>query len=177
MPSLNMKDSGGVWRTPTQIHMKDSAGTWRSVQQGWMKDSAGTWRQFFTSAVVTITGASISDIQVTATAVAGVRFNTGGTIDKKVFATYTQIDSGTDWIIPNSGASSGYEIYATYTGDAPTGPAMSTWHDMSVAREWLLSNPGAAPTTLNCALTVQIRYSGGAVIDSGVFNLSAQYIP
>ena len=126
--------------------------------------------------IVTVSGESISDIQVLTTATAGVRFNADGTIDKNVTGVYSQIDSGTDWLIPNAAAPSLYQVYAAYTGVAPSGAATNTWLDLTSNREWTVVNSGPGGTDV-CTLTVSIRYNGGGVIDSGVFTLSSQYIP
>lgn len=42
--NIGVRDSGGTWRTPTEVHVRDSGGTWRDCQEAHVRDSGGTWR-------------------------------------------------------------------------------------------------------------------------------------
>lgn len=122
---------------------------------------------------VTISGETISDTGG-APARATVIFNTDGTVDKRESTTVTQIDSATDWIIPNVYAGSLYEIkYELDSGDAltETNMVVSTWADMGTTRTmgYATSDPGTESGTI----TVSIRFNGGPVLDTGQYVLSA----
>jgi len=94
----------------------------------------------------------------------GVRINTDGTVDENVDGSYSQIDAGTDWIIPNGSASALYEVRATLnSGSLDTSAGVDVWLAISEAREWA--------TQSSANLTLEIRFSGGASIDSGVYVL------
>jgi hypothetical protein len=134
------------------------------------------------AAVVTVSGELITHFTTGATATAGVRVNTDGTIDKLVGAVYTQIDASTDWIIPNIEASSTYEVRITNVSwtqgssfDTEASPA-EVWISMAANREWSIVD--ATSTGLGAkSLTfdIEIRYDGGAVLDAGSFSMSADY--
>lgn len=127
--------------------------------------------------VVTVSGETISDSQAApGSSQAGVRFNSDGTVDQNVGGIYTQIDSLTDWIIPNSLASGAYEVRATLnSGTTPTGgESTNTWLSLSSNREWFHtrdgSTEGVGSDTAN--LTIEIRF-GATVRDSGVYDITA----
>ena len=118
----------------------------------------------------------IDDLQSFPTpARSGIRINTDGTIDKREGSTYTQIDSGTDWIIPNSAAAANFEFRCTNSGDTLNAgsDAVDTWLDLSGgALEWFVSTSVDA-VSLN--LTIEVRRgSSGAAVDSGVYTGTAE---
>lgn len=109
---------------------------------------------------------------------AGVRINTDGTVDRRGGAsgTYTQIDSGTDWIIPNAAASSSYQVFCAVNSTTGNGldagsASTATWLDLSVAREWFCARSTVG--TDNANITISIRLGTGATIDSGTYDLTA----
>lgn len=172
MPSMYIH-AAEVWKAVEGLHVKVS-GTWKEVQTGYVKVS-GAWKEFYAAVSVALSG----EIGINAivpqpgTAYAGVRINTDGTVDKRINTNFTQIDTATDWIIPNSAASSDYEVYCTDNNSNLAGgsSATGTWLAMSAAREWLISHDGATPKQLD--ITIAIRFSGGATIDSGNYTGAA----
>ena len=98
--------------------------------------------------------------------VAGIRYNADGTVDNNIDGVYTQVNSSTDWIIPNSAASSAYQIRATLnSGDTPDG-TLGSWLALSSNREWTLTSTGS------CSLNIEIGY-GGVAESSGTVTLSS----
>lgn len=119
-----------------------------------------------TIASFNLDGESITNVL---TGVATVWINADGTVDKTDFGGRTQIDSATDWVIPNSVASSDYDVrYTSLTGDpldvAPA--AENVWVDLSVDREFG-NNLG------NSTFTIEIREPGGETVASGVYSCLA----
>jgi hypothetical protein len=110
-------------------------------------------------------------------ATAGIRFNTDGTVDKRESASYTQVNSATDWIIPNGAASSDYEVrYTGHSGDAFTTEAAAedTWIALSSNRLWQLSKNTAG--FYSCTCTFEIRKGTGATIDTALCTFTANVI-
>jgi len=129
---------------------------------------------------VNLDGATANSIDISApkTAGAGFSFNMDGTVDDwDRNSGFTQIDTATDWIIPNSAASSLYEMaYTSFTGDALTTDefgGVDTWVNMSENREVRLISD-ADPEALSCQFTMQVRLNGGAVISSAVYTINAE---
>lgn len=129
---------------------------------------------------VAISGESISGSDANPV---GIRINTDGTIDSRANGSYTQIDSTTDWIIPNGAANSDYEVRITNVvwtqGSAFTTEAATedTWIDMSAAREWSVTdtNP-SSPGIQDVTFDLEIRYgSSGSAMDSGSYTLLHDY--
>lgn len=116
-------------------------------------------------------------------AIAGIRVNTDGTIDKRELGIYTQIDSATDWIIPNGAASSSYEFRITsVTFNIGSvffiqAAAANTWINMAAAREWTVqdANPfGDGEVDVDFLLEVRLGSSGSA-ITNGSYTLKVNY--
>lgn len=136
------------------------------------------------SAVVTVSGHSVSNISgtIASLSTSGIRINTNGTIDEHNGNGYSQIDSGTDWIIPNGSASSTYEcrivslVQNTGTGWYIQAAAEDTWVDMSSAREWATRDTNiGAPGIKDYDFTIEIRLGGsGGALDSGPFSLYSE---
>lgn len=105
----------------------------------------------------------------------GIRINTDGTIDKYLGTvgsgyTYTQIDASTDWIIPNSAASSIYQVKLDVTSGSPNFSSDSTglWLAMTSNRQWIVQRTTTGSSTWSW--TLRIRYSTGGEIDSGAYS-------
>ena len=132
-------------------------------------------------AKVTLSGESISDIQLDPTnATASIRFNTDGTVDEVLTGGTTQLDTATDWIIPNGAAGDGTGYEVGYTGtptDAFTAAAAAedAWVDLSTARTWRYTTSTPVPWTLQSGnLTFRIRRVGSDIIlATGTYNLTA----
>lgn len=130
--------------------------------------------------VVTVSGESVSHGTGGAGgAKAGVRFNTDGTVDRRNGGTYTQIDSGTDWVIPNSTYTGTYHIkWEAGTGACDVTPfAVSTWTAMSTGpHEWREEEDGGSSDS--CSITISISDDGGSTtLDSAVYSLTADDTP
>ncbi len=103
------------------------------------------------------------------------RINTDGTIDEGssidgVGLSYVQVDSATDWIIPNETASSEYEVRVTnVVGDAFTSSpgADGTWFDLSTARTWTLTHADSSGTdTVTFDFEIRRGSSGAALVSA-----------
>lgn len=123
-------------------------------------------------------------------AYAAIRFNTDGTVDEYEShgaGAWTQIDSATDWIIPNSAASNKtYHVRVSGTpfpDDFTTKPgANGTWFALTggsgADREWGVEDFDAAIENLvqTGSVTFQISDDGGStVIASNTYSLSANW--
>lgn len=125
------------------------------------------------SSVVTVSGETISTLSLGASASAGVRFNTDGTVDKLVNGSPTQIDAATDWVRPTEHAPGSFEIMAHVdAGNLDAGDAVDTWLALTTPRSWSVidATQGVDPET--ATITVSIRF-GGTVLASGQYSLSA----
>jgi hypothetical protein len=168
MPREFKFNVGGTWKDPVQGHVKvNVASVWKEVIQIYA-NVAGTWKEILYK--VTLSGETIQDgVLDPANATAGIRFNTDGTIDKLVGVTYTQIDSATDWIIPNGQASIDFDVRFT----APTGTwtseaaAVNTWIDLGTNREWYVQQTSPGTNSITC--TFEIRDKAGTTVGSGVY--------
>lgn len=142
--------------------------------------SGGVWRLVWTNATVTVSGETIDPVNVNAEARGVLIVQTDGTMDKILNTTQSQIDSGTDWIIPNAFASSAYEVrYVNLTGD-PLDAATSLNEDEwgSLDNNMFFEQKAGVGTNddLLSTITIQIRFNGGAVLDSATYNIGAQNI-
>jgi len=129
--------------------------------------------------VVTLSGETISHIvDDPLNAEVGIRFNADGTVDKKVGGTFTQIDTGTDWIIPNSAANAGYDVgYTGKTGSAFTTEAAAedTTVNTGANRLWTLQRGTVGTNTITCTFQIFIdavlrgsaSYTFNAEVQSG----------
>lgn len=101
---------------------------------------------------------------------AGIQYRSDGDVYRE-HGSMGPSDIG-DWIDPKTSAPGSYEIRATLvSGTSPTGPTIGSWHALTTSRLWsLASNPGQSKS---CQLTIEIRKAGGAVLDSGMVNLTA----
>jgi len=112
-----------------------------------------------------------------------VRINTDGTVDKYLEPTYTQIDSSTDWIIPNGAASALYEVRITNIvdigGDTLTwetgSAARDTWLAISSNLQWkvLAAGPGGADSH-GAQFDMEVRFNGGAVLATGAYEILSE---
>ena len=171
--SFNMK-VGGTWPTMVSGWVK-VAGTWQEVQTAWVK-VAGTWQQVYSAVSYALSGeTAITGFQTQPnTAIAGVRINADGTIDKITgnasSPTYTQIDTTTDWVIPN-GAATGDERFKCTDNNANLASGTTgTW--LAAPQQWYITHGGAIEKLLDITLEISIlgdtttddsdSYTGGA---------------
>lgn len=109
------------------------------------------------------------------TSIAGYQIcgNTSGAITignayTDINGTYSQFEQ---WVTPTSAASN-YEVYATYTGNAPSGSVTSSWVSCSSNPIWYVSTTGN--DSKSTTLTLQVRkVSTTTVIDTWNVYLSA----
>ena len=117
-------------------------------------------------AALKLSGETISNSETNPTqGRAHVIFNSDGTVDKREGGTVSQIDSGTDWIIPNSSADSIYEVRFTgLTGDAfdVNAAAADTWIDLSANRTWGYTRGTVGTNTGSATFEIRIGSSGSA---------------
>lgn len=107
--------------------------------------------------------------------IAGIRFNTDGTIDLITglngSVVYTQTDAATDWIIPNSAASVDYDVrFVSYSGGTPFSTGATTtgnWIDLGATRDWFRNETDVRTDTSTC--TFEVRDPGGTTVDTGVY--------
>lgn len=119
---------------------------------------------------ITVSGETVSEA-APGHAIAGIRFNSDGTVDgHSLVSGYYQVDSGTDWRIPN-GSGAGYHVRATLdSGDTPTG-TLSSWLALSTSREWYFD---ILTGSKNCNLTIAVSDDGGSTtLDSATYTLNA----
>ena len=117
--------------------------------------------------VVTVSGASISHSDSGASAQAGVKFNSDGTVDKQELVTFTQINPTTDWIIPANDFGGIY--YISWTDDSRTvnggifsepfaSSGGTNWQPLTSNRLWTVTNSSNAASQW----VITIRISGDA---------------
>lgn len=182
MADLHIK-VGGVWKAINTAYVK-VGGAWKTVDAAYIK-TAGAWKTAWQNISYALSGETIQDSEFTSgTADASVRVNTDGTIDKIEGITTTQIDSATDWVIPNSTASTvDHWVRATQNsqtgGGTTSGPALGTWWKVSgtgsANREWKISsNFGAAESAnWNITLAIATDASGTNIVATGTYDLTA----
>lgn len=136
----------------------------------------GVVAAFFDHAEITLSGETISGIGA-GFSQALVRVRSNGTVEKFTTqdAAWIQIDSATDWIIPNNAAPSTYEVKITedtgtlnYSGDS-----VDTWLPVTSNRTWGVQSS----TSHSCTATISIRRGSGATLDSASYSLSAFNLP
>ena len=121
---------------------------------------------------VTLSGEDIVDND-SGSAQVHIIFRADGTVDKKEGATTTQIDTGTDWVIPNVAANATYDVrFVGLTGDAFTAEAASvnTWIDLGSDRTWSLEK--SIPGGYDNSVTFEIRGGGGTTLDTAVYTFT-----
>lgn len=137
------------------------------------------------SYTVTVTGRTISSVDSGVQTV-GLRFNADGTVDEYESAgaaSWQQIESSTDWIIPNSFNTEGFHVKLTVqSGDSPdagtvlgSSDAINTWLTLGngTTREWFLENEDPQPSQSG-VWRVEISADGGTTtLDSGDFTMTA----
>lgn len=173
--SIHVNDNGTL-REIAEVYVNDN-GTLRQIQEGYINDN-GTLRQFFAAATVTVSGESISDSDSPGPVEVRLRFNSNGTVDRYINSGYSQIDSLTDWVIPNSASSNTYYIRLTVdSGTTPSGSATASCLTLGngSSREWTLTRQavsGSGSTT--GTYTVEISDDSCATtLDSGSYTLTA----
>lgn len=100
-------------------------------------------------------------------------FGAGGNIGKAYeFVNFGSATFLEQWITPTTTAGD-YEVYATVSGDTPTG-TLNSWVALSGNPSWSLDAYGSG-TLYTCTLTFQVRKTGTAtVLDTWYVSLTAE---
>ncbi len=129
-----------------------------------------------TAGNVTLSGEDALDVGINRNARAAIVVRSDGTIDKIENVTTTQVDVSTDWIDPNGDASSDYDVrYTGLVGDALDGStslAEDVWGDLGVDK-FFEQRATSSPDSFESEFTLEIRFMGGAALDTGVYNCDA----
>lgn len=117
---------------------------------------------------------SIADTEVTPTdSYAGIRLDSDGRIFTSTSGTYSALR---DYVSPqNSSAAALYEAQITsVSGTTPTGPSAGSWVALTSDRTWFIQRTSDTAGTTSSSFTLEIRPTGGSVLDSVSVNLSAE---
>lgn len=131
---------------------------------------------------IILSGETINDIDSGNRAYrAAVVMRLDGTVDKIENATATQLDSGTDWIVPNGDADAADETrYTSLTGDALDGTtslAEDIWGTLAADKFFEQRIPGPAIESKSSTFTLEARHgSSGAAEDSASYTLNVERI-
>lgn len=124
---------------------------------------------------VTLSGQTIEHNTIPGdTAVAAIRFNSDGTVDQGIDGIFSQIDSITDWIIPNVEADSTFDVRCTGVGGSWTSSPIAdgSWINLGTSRTWTVQRISTEGTN-EVTATFEIRKDGGAALDSGFYTVRA----
>lgn len=92
-----------------------------------------------------------------------------GNVYNNVNGSYSKYEQ---WITPTSAASN-YEVYATYSGNAPSGSGTSSWISCSSNPNWYITTTGN--DIKSCTLSLQVRkLSTTTVLDTWTVYLTAE---
>jgi len=94
-------------------------------------------------------------------------------LDHRGASSITSVDPSPDWVIPAPpDDSSIYEVRATVqSGTNPTGDNLGVWLSLQSTRKWILEQNQQGTTTAN--VFIEIRATGGSVLDSAYVNITA----
>ena len=133
---------------------------------------------YASGAVVTVSGDAAADTGVNRAARAAIVLRSDGTVDQIENVTTTQIDTATDWIIPNSAAPDDYE--GRYTGlvgdplDNATSLAEDVWGALSSDIFFEQRADIGTDDDFSSSITIEVRKgSSGGAIDSATYTLDA----
>lgn len=132
---------------------------------------------FSAGGFITISGEVVSVTGPAGSIVAGIRFNTDGSIDKRENSVYTQVDPGEYWSNePETGIGSNYDVRALSAGKTGTWSQAAeiddTWIQISANREWVVLRFTAG--TKQCIATFEMRNTGsGSALDDAVYDCTA----
>ena len=129
--------------------------------------------------VVTLSGEAIDDEDASERAYrAALIIRTDGTVDKIENTSTSQIDASSDWIIPNSEASSDYQFsYSLSSGDAlhsSTTMSAGAWQALSSDIYFEQRIDGCSVTEKTSTISVSVRKGTGSVLESGTYILSVE---
>lgn len=176
MPAKTFYRAGGVWREMKSGTAVRSGGAWRTLKNAYRR-VGGTWQLVFQAFAVSLGTYGASGYNFGTVSSAGMRFEPNGNVSANGDGSYSD---GGDWGIPNTAAvGANYWIRATLSsGDTPAGPALGSWHQLSVNREWTISvvAPAFDPQSKACSLAVAIATDSGGtnIVSTGSVSLSCQ---
>lgn len=129
-----------------------------------------------TPGVVTLSGETISPPTVGSGVPprGEIVFRTDGTVDMIENGSTSQIDTATDWIIPNSRANDSYDVrYTSQSGDIFTAEASAedAWIDLGTDRVYSLTRVPIGTSTNT--VTFEIRNNAGTTVASTVYVIEA----
>jgi hypothetical protein len=107
---------------------------------------------------------------------AGVRINADGTVDQNDDGVFSQIDSATDWVIPNSLGGADYTARASVSGDALDAGSAAEDTDLALStpRHWFVSDNTPTVGGKSATVTVTLKSAAsGATLAVGVYTLTA----
>jgi hypothetical protein len=122
------------------------------------------------SATVTLTDATVIDVDSGFGASAAFLFTSGGLIQESTSTSGTVTVAG--WLDPTTSAPSDYEIRATLSSGTVSG-TFGTWQALTSTRSWSVSASGGGGASQSGTILIEIRKGGGSVLDSATFTLSA----
>lgn len=133
------------------------------------------------SDTVTVSGENITDFRTSPTdSYARLKVDDDGNMYKSTdtgSASWSQIDSSTDWIVPEASSPGLYEVRFTGASNTPTSStaAEDTWHSLS-SGDFIIYNSETTngTATKSTTFTIEIRYNGGSVLDSASYTLTAE---
>lgn len=164
-------NDGGAIREVQRVYVND-ASVIREVQRIYVNDG-GAIRLVFEAALVTLSGATISDTAPVA-ASALVRVNTDGTVDELVGAAVNQLSAGTDWVIPNSVAPGSYEILCTLNSGSLDASGATcdgvTWLALTSNRFWGATRAFSGTTSADITLAIRL---GADTLSSNTYVFNA----
>jgi hypothetical protein len=151
-----------------------SGGAWVAVAS-LKRRVAGAWVAISEAILVAISDDSVFSSGATGTRVAGIRYQSDGTIQKRngVVGTAAYVATGSSWLV--AGAAVEYSLRATLTGGtAPTSGTLNTWSPLNTGRAYENQN-GAIGTTVSSTLLIEIRNTATTeVLDSCTITLDAE---
>lgn len=157
MPDMHTRVSG-TWKKVDALHVKVS-GVWKAVQTGYIKVS-GVWKEFYAAVAYAMSGqAGIIGFETQpASAIAGVRVNADGTIDKITgdasSPTYTQIDAATDYVIPNGAVTGNERFRCTDNNTNLDSGTTGSW--LAAPQEWYITHGGLPAKQLDIDIEISI---------------------
>lgn len=90
-------------------------------------------------------------------------------------ASWTQVDTGTDWVRPTTSAPGLYEVRFTASNNTPTSSTVAedVWHSLS-SGDFIVYNSITGTGQKSSTFTIEIRYDGGSVLDSASYTITAE---
>jgi len=172
MADMHVRPSG-AWKRVIQPHVRPS-GAWKGVLRGYEKVS-GVWKEFFAGKVTLTNYVDPNIITDVDTGIGLLEVRTDGTLWKREGGTPTQLNSSTDWVVPNGSADSNFDVkWVDLSGDGANSGNMSadsdTWLAVSTMKS--IGFEDSVTSLREGVITLSIRRNDGAVIDTGNFEFS-----